>query len=104
MRFVAEGANEGTVFAPSPGGVVPTTELGAEGHRKVRDVADHDRPASVVAETIVQCLFKIGLELARLSELATSPEQRGKTEKAMLHADIAINEVRNAVFIRARSS
>ncbi|MGA3221517.1 MAG: hypothetical protein ABSE77_21015 [Acidimicrobiales bacterium] len=90
FKLPVEGANEYAVVALSPtwASVVVTPLCDGAGRRI----------SSVLADTIVQRLFKIGLDLAGLSRMATNPEQRRKAEDAMLEADIAINEVRNAVF------
>jgi PAS domain S-box-containing protein len=70
----------------------------AEASEQLARIAEQDRIASVLADTMARRLFTIGLQLSGVLKLTTAPEVRLRIEAAITEADGAITELRRAVF------
>ena len=70
----------------------------AEASEQLARIAEQDRIASALADTMARRLFTIGLQLSGVLKLTTAPEVRQRIEAAINEADSAITELRRAVF------
>jgi PAS domain S-box-containing protein len=69
-----------------------------ETNEQLARIAEQDRIASVLADTMARRLFTIGLQLSGVLKLTTGLEVRQRIEAAINEADNAIRELRRAVF------
>jgi PAS domain S-box-containing protein len=73
-----------------------------EANEQLARIAEQDRIASALADTMARRLFTIGLQLSGVLKLTTGPEVRQRIEGAINEADSAISELRRAVFNAGR--
>lgn len=70
-------------------------------HARVADLAlleDRDRIARDLHDTVIQRLFAVGLGLQNTHRLASDPEIQARIDAAVDDVDLAIHELRSAIF------
>ncbi len=70
----------------------------AETNEQLALIAEQDRIATALADTMARRLFTIGLQLSGVLKLTTGLEVHQRIEAAINEADSAITELRRAVF------
>jgi PAS domain S-box-containing protein len=70
----------------------------AQASEQLARIAEQDRIATALADTMARRLFAIGLQLSSVLRLATGAELRQRIETAVDETDRAIAELRRAVF------
>jgi PAS domain S-box-containing protein len=70
----------------------------AETNQQLARIAEQERIASALADTMARRLFTIGLQLSGVLKLASDAAVRQRIQAAINEADSAITELRQAVF------